>query len=190
MPPKHTLSPQAIAEARKSYDEGAATLGSIATQLGLSLSAFRELRQQEDWPARPARRSRAITAAKQEQTVDPSASESDDEMDVSVNTRQMAQRLETTVRKQLQNVESRLRKDGADAAERNARTLASLVKSLVELRRLDDQGKGEKDRMNPVPDGGINEQPPRDLEELRQELAAHLEGMQPDREFRSGDTKI
>jgi len=55
----------------------------------------------------------------------------------SEDNRAFARRIETAVRSEINAVEKRLGSMRASTAESNARTLASLVKSLTELRRLD-----------------------------------------------------
>lgn len=207
--------PISLSEARALYDAGA-PVARVAGELGLTVRAFRTLRERNGWPMRPAAttasaarqkppNARATKAKGPKRTASakpksarpkrvtsrpvkgaaaapPDAPHADaprldvspvatdaSAVDVPAIRRQLQQRLQ----KEIAGVGARFESGSEVAAERTARMLASLVKSLAELRRLEaldpsDEGtSGDADERD--------ERPPRDLETLREELSRALE---------------
>lgn len=70
--------------------------------------------------------------------------------------------------------ETALESGGTKSIEQSARVLASLVRSLAELKRMSsDASRGEEEERNGAE--AIDDEPPRQLAELREELARRLE---------------
>lgn len=208
-----SISPELLIEARRLYEAGQSQV-SIAKFLGISCPSLRKYMSVWGWVPRsrqtPVRVKQAIDripAAPQESSdCGAFAAERgpDDSQDKShsrasqdcngpdIDTRALAHRVETVVRQELSGIEKRLSAVADPAeAERNARVLASLVKSLNELAKLDatkqriaqgasSEGRsGEHDGVSPDPYD--TDLPPRDLAALRAELAVRLERMQEQR---------
>lgn len=149
--PPLTLSAEEVAQARRLYDDNA-TLDSICTRLKVSKTWFRKFREANGWPPRPCF-GRASTSSPGR----TAASE------------RLVQRLEATVEREYARVERALQ-SGA-SSEIDARTLASLVKSLAELKRIKRENRVE----NEHDAAEARDDPPRELAELRAELARRIE---------------
>jgi uncharacterized membrane protein YccC len=85
----------------------------------------------------------------------------------------LVERVSRSIERELLRIDTileRLGDDGQQAeAERRARTLASLARTLKEVTNL----RNEQEKQKPVDDDDI----PRDIEQLRRELARRLEGL-------------
>ena len=165
--------PISHSEARALYDSGA-PVAHVAKALGLSADAFRRLRQKQGWPMRPSpivRRSSAPPPAPTMQPDDPTTETADDPP---VNLPDVRRRVGDAAQSELAKVHRLLASGKTEDVERNARLLASLVKTLAELRRLEalDPLAGAP---TPAAEGQDDERPPRDLATLRDELARALE---------------
>lgn len=160
-------SAAAIAKARALYDEGLTPLQDIGLGLKLSRHAFLTLRRQLDWPTRPAAAKAANPAPK------PRLTHSD--ADEAVDTGALKRRLAHALRREIARVESELETVAPPGAERKARILASLVKTLADLRRLDDTMKQASH--GGAQDDGRDDGPPRDLATLRQALVERLDDL-------------
>jgi hypothetical protein len=180
-----------IPEARALYD-GGAPVAHIAKALNMKAGAFRRLRQKHGWPMRPSpivvrtsaaapKRSvrnrkvapaAAIAPAGEEEAAPAEASLPPGALDLPAFRRQIAD----AAHSELSKVQKTLASGKTEDVERNARLLASLVKSLAELRRLEalDPPGGVT---APAVEGQDDEPPPRDLDALRDELARALERM-------------
>src|SRR4051794_6098696 len=112
----------ALARARALYDDGATPLTKIAAGLKLSPSAFRALRKSEAWPERGATASPAA----------PVEAASDESLD----TIALERRLVRALRREIARAESEIENTAHPGAERKARILGLLVKTLGDLRRL------------------------------------------------------
>jgi hypothetical protein len=91
-----------------------------------------------------------------------------------VNLPKVRQQVADATQRELAKVHKKLASGTTEDVERNARLLASLVKSLAELRRLealDPLGGAQA----PAVEGQDDQRPPRDLDTLRDELARALE---------------
>jgi hypothetical protein len=160
----------AIAKARALYEKGCVPLHEIAATLKLSRHAFLSLRRQLDWPARST-----TTPPAPPQPGEPPEPATDE----AVDTGALKRRLGRALRREIARVESELEQIAPPGAERKARILASLVKTLTDLRRLDEPKK---------PDGqggaqdGRDDGPPRDLAALRQALVDRLENLRGQRD--------
>lgn len=86
----------------------------------------------------------------------------------------LVERVSRSIERELSRIDTILERVGEDAgqhaeAERRARTLASLARTLREVTNL----RNEQEKQKPVDDDDI----PRDIEQLRRELARRLEGL-------------
>ncbi|MFN3888991.1 MAG: hypothetical protein ACK4MV_01245 [Beijerinckiaceae bacterium] len=180
--------PISLSEARALYD-GGAPVAHVAAALGLKADAFRRFRKKHGWPLRPspvARRAdagpalaaarepphapRATSAAAGDEGEPPATS--DPPVDLPSVRRQVAD----AAQRELSKVQRTLSSGKTEDIERNARLLASLVKSLAELRRLESLDPLNAGAPSAV-EGQDDQRPPRDLETLRDELARALERM-------------
>ena len=108
------------------------------------------------------------------------------------NTAKLLNRVESAVRRELASVEERLGASGPAEAERNARVLASLVKSLADLVKLDVMREGASGGAGNEGNTGHHERapgdlyeidlPPKDLAALREELAVRLRRLRESRD--------
>lgn len=163
--PRKTAPPpaQKIAQGRLLYDAGA-PIPEILAVLGLSVGQFRRFRETHGWPLRPsacARPSADAPAPAKATPADPV---------------RLIARLEDAVEREFARAESALDKQAPKTAEASARTLATLVKALAELKRLRrDADAPTEDAARDDDDADEPDAPPRDLAELRAELARRLE---------------
>ncbi len=194
--------PLSLTEARALYDSGA-PVTHVAAALGLKAAAFRKLRLLHNWPLRPSpivrspgkvaapkttgtktnpskTKPRKLSAAKQ-QPAPPSALDVQlaplaEGEPVRVNLPAVTRQVAEATQRELAKVHKTLASGTTEGVERNARLLASLVKSLAELRRLEALNPlgGAK---APAVEGQDDQRPPRDLDTLRDELARALERM-------------
>lgn len=148
----------ALARARRLYEAGDVPLGRIADQLHLSAAAFRALRRREQWPprAKPA--------------LPPERHPLADADDGSLDTRALERRLVRALRREIARAESEIEQAAPPGAERKARILGLLVKTLGDLRKLgsDERWLAQKDETYDSHEDG------RDLAALRAALAGRL----------------
>eukprot|EP01037_Dinobryon_pediforme_P009570 gene9570-9646_t len=118
-------------QAQALYDTSLCTLDDIAKSLGLTPLAFRKARHLWGWPERPPRALRHLPADGLPNLAGPDPAPL-----------ALADKIEAQLGRELAAVEAMLRQSPAAvqpaaAAEKRARTIGSLVRALVELRRLD-----------------------------------------------------
>jgi hypothetical protein len=168
--PKKTSPPSAqkIAQARLLYDAGA-PIAEILALLGLSVGQFRRFRAAKGWPLRPSACAKPAGVAP---APAPAAADSG----------RLIARLEDAVEREFARAETALDKHAPKTAEASARTLATLVKALAELKRLRrDADEAREDAPCEDDDAPEPDAPPRDLAELRAELARRLERLRGER---------
>ena len=166
MPLSHT-------KARALYDSGA-PVAQVAAVLGLKPDAFRRFRKKRGWPLRPS------PIAKRAAPPPPVAAAEPHEGAGEAPAKAVAlrRRLSDMTNDNLTSVQKSLASGSTKDIERNARVLASLVKTLSELRRLEElEPRAEAPREAGDDD---DEPPPRDIETLRAELARALERLSAD----------
>ena len=192
--------PLSLAEARALYD-GGAPVTAVAAALEIDARAFLRLRKTYNWPLRPSpiatgakpahgdkrpRLARTKSAKRKRasgKTAPPPASAPSETAPADlapVNIPAVRRQVETAVQANLASVQNTLASGDTADIERNARLLASLVKSLAELRRLEALEPRSDDNTGAA-DGNEDERPPRDIETLRDELARALERMSVER---------
>lgn len=170
--PKKTSPPSAakIAQARLIYDAGA-PIPEILALLSLSVGQFRRFREAKGWPLRPSACAKPAAAAPAPATRADSG--------------HLIARLEDAVEREFARAEVALDKHAPKTVEASARTLATLVKALAELKRLRrdaDEAREDAPRQDDDADDATEpDAPPRDLAELRAELARRLERLRGER---------
>ena len=173
---KHDALPRdTVTQAKLLYDAGVTPLAELSAMLGMSERAFRRYREREGWPMRASpikRKSAAETQAM--------ARESAPDAPPKTESRSLIARLEEAVEREFVRAETALATCGAKAApktmETRARVLASLVRSLAELKRMNRDAGAAREEDGRGRDASEDE-PPRELAELREELARRLERM-------------
>ncbi len=147
----------ALARARRLYEAGDVPLGRIADQLHMSAAAFRALRKREQWPPR----------AGDAPTLKTPAPDNDD---ASLDTLALERRLVRALRREIARAESEIEQTAPPGAERKARILGLLVKTLGDLRKLGsaESAAAQKDGAHDTTDDG------RDLAALRATLAGRV----------------
>jgi hypothetical protein len=169
------LDPDRLSAAHALYLEGKASVASIATSLGLTTGAFYRLRLRDGWPTRPnpivARQSTppafqqdSASAAWDKPPPPAQAPAGEDDA-------QLTDRLERALAREVSSFEADADPQAAPAG-RNVRILASLVKTLAELRKLEAAPKSKR-RKGQMHDGQA-QRPPRDLATLREDIAQRL----------------
>ncbi len=150
----------ALARARRLYVAGDVSLGRIAETLNMSAAAFRALRQREQWPARGEPPVPAPVSARGNAPEDES----------SLDTIALERRLVRALRREIARAESEIEQAAPPGAERKARILGLLVKTLGDLRKLgtDERAQAQKAAADE------STEDPRDLAALRQALAGRL----------------
>jgi hypothetical protein len=161
-----------IDQAKLLYDSGVAPVSEVAKLLDMSARQFRAFRLKHGWPLRASACAPKNGEAKQkENTVGPLRGKPP---------RALIARLEDAIAREFARTEAALAKQTPKTMEASARTLASLVKTLAELKRMsrdaapDAEAAGEKDERSAAADEYLDA-PPRELAELRAELARRLE---------------
>ncbi len=177
-------SSEEVAQARLLYDSGLTPLSEIRALLGMSAHRFHAYRVQHGWPLRPklcqpvdddktkaAPANDPIRTPRNDTNVRPISPERlrDAQM--------MILRLEDAVTREFVRAETALARQSPKNAETSARTLSSLVKTLVELKKMPPpsavpEGPGDADEEED------DDPPPRDINELRAELARRLERLE------------
>ena len=148
----------ALVRARTLYDANDVSLAEIAKGLKLTPAAFRALRQREQWPPRG----------------DVPVPDIDE---ASLDTLALERRLVRALRREIARAESEIEQTAPPGAERKARILGLLVKTLGDLRKLnhDERAQAQKTTSDDTDN--------RDLATLRQALARRLGELR----HRSGD---
>jgi hypothetical protein len=157
--PSRADSETTIDKAKLLYDAGVEPLTKLREMLGMSEKQFRTFRLANGWPMRasPIKRAAHDMPA-------PRAKPS----------KSLITRLEQAVEREFARAESALQKGGAKNIEASARVLASLVRSLSELKRMNRDASRAEEGDESGADRSADE-PPRELAELREELARRLE---------------
>ncbi|WP_457795743.1 hypothetical protein [Methylocystis sp. S23] len=146
-----------IAQAKLLYD-GGARIAEIAALLRMTEREFRTFRDINGWPIR-------APACKRKQNEEPAPS-----VKKPLDAGPLIARLEDAVEREFARAEAALSKQAPKTIEASARTLATLVKTLAELKRMRREADETKEDATGADDDGSDE-PPRELAELRAELA-------------------
>jgi hypothetical protein len=127
------------------------------------------LRKRENWPERGA--------GPAPPTRDP-VEASDETLD----TLALERRLVRALRREIARAESEIENTAHPGAERKARILGLLVKTLGDLRRLGAADKAHAQRGVDDKDDREHDEPPRELAALREALAERLESLRGERD--------
>ena len=154
------------------------TLGDIPADFGVSLSTLRDRMKEWDWPPRlKALAAIRREAARRLEGLEPGlgkavplsvrqASLPNEPPAPPIDLGQVAHALGRNALQQLESLEAAVARGKADP-ERAARTLASLSRTLAAARAMEQKGDVSLD--------DDADEPPRSLEDIRQELARHLD---------------
>ncbi len=193
-----SISLARLRQVRRAFESGLAPVPLLARGLGVTPATFRKLMREKGWIQNTATDQHVVTARPQQrrrtpQTVaktiaapahidvradDPQTAEDHLEAGTlsasALDTGAIARRVEATLVHEISSVGNALARPDTQIVERDARFLTSLVKAVVELRRLENaeatpRRKGGHDRA---------ERPPRDMAALRADLIAKLERLQ------------
>jgi hypothetical protein len=176
-------SSEKVAQARLLYDSGLTPLSEIRTLLGMSVHRFHAFRVHNGWPLRP----KLCKPADEDeaQTAPAKAAAHMPRNDTNVrpisperlrDVQMMIMRLEDAVTREFVRTETALARQSPKNAETSARTLSSLVKTLVELKKMPPAAAPQK-AVDPEEEED-DDPPPRDIDELRAELARRLERLE------------
>jgi hypothetical protein len=177
MPAKRiVISPEKQAEGRYLYEQTFTPMGDIAGQLGISRDTLRKRVKEWRWNKR-AHDPYAARCTERPAASDPGADQKQLPGYPGVPEERVAlvERLQGMVERQIEATETMLPLPAtADEAERNGRALASLLRTLRELKRL---------QAPPAPETADDDHTvPHDLDELRRELSRKLEALVAGRE--------
>jgi hypothetical protein len=158
---KVILTPELVEEARLVYDAGAVSVDEIAAMLGIKRAAFFNFRKKHGWKLRSVFNHPERTEEPNLAPILPGRSRTPDEL---------VPKIEAAINREFAHIEHALAHGHPRDAEKTARTMASLVRSLAELKRVqrDAQGHGTHN-------DGAGEPPARDLADLKAELARRLD---------------
>jgi hypothetical protein len=178
--PVHLLTPERVEEARLLYEAGIVPVEDVVALLEMSRDAFYRFRHAQGWQLRrPPMRQRAF-AAKQEAAT-PGAPERPPAPVAPMTLDEMIPKIEAAINREFALAEHALAHGEPRNAEKTAKTMASLVRSLAELKRVKREAQGHE-RHN----DGPGEAPTRDLDELKAELARRLDRLRRARDAERG----
>ena len=181
-PPRKQIAPELIAEGRRLYEQTLARVDDIAAMMGISRSWFQQRAREWGWSRRRANagitdlarvlRSRAVASVtskaggKPRNDTPPAGS--------TTQATALAARIQSVVEREMDAVDRVLNTLGpADQgeAERAARTLASLAKTMREIAAL-----MLPEQVTP-PDETDDDSVPRDIDEFRRALARRIDAL-------------
>jgi hypothetical protein len=169
------LSPEEVEDARLMYDAGAVPVEEIAATLGLKRAAFYNLRKKLGWKPRRPFNHPEPTGPLSGLEAGPAAPVTPRSLD------ELIPKIEAAINREFAHAEHALAHGEPRNAEKTAKTMASLVRSLAELKRVKRDSQGH-DRQN----DGAGEPPARDLAELKAELARRLDRLRRARDAEQG----
>lgn len=170
------LTPEKIEQARLVYEAGVRPVDEVGDMLAMKPGRFLSFRKKNGWALRPSPIKRRGADAGLPDGAAGGAS-----------SRRLVARLEDAVEREFTHAEAALAKRNPKAIEARARALASLVRSLAELKRMSRDGApspGEAREGDERTTDESSDTPPRQLAELRAELARRLERLRGDGEAR------
>jgi hypothetical protein len=188
---KIEIAPERIAEGKQLYELTETPVPDIAAMMGISPRTL--TRRVVEWGWTPRRAPRHVTdralvaAAPAVAVVNAAPGAADDSLAPEARTAANAARIQKIVKRGLDAVERVLDKVGpADegGAERSARTLAAVARTLQEMAAITTPDEGAP------PDEADDDPVPRDIDEFRNELARRIHALidaQSDDESEDGD---
>ena len=184
MTPRHTiLSPEKVEETRLLYEAGAVPVRDCMSNIGLKRDAFYTLVHTLNWKLRrPPANARGDVSAATKARLGVAQEEQSPQVALKPLTLdEMIPKIEAALNREFAHVEHALAHGHPRDAEKTAKTMASLVRSLAELKRVKREAQGH-DRQN----DGPGEPPARDLAELKAELARRLDRLRRARDAERG----
>ena len=167
---KVILTPELVEETRLVYDAGSVSVEEVAAMLGFKRAAFFNFRKKQGWKLR-----RPFNHPERSEEASPAAP-------VRRLTRdELVPKIEAAIDREFAHVEHALAHGHPRDAEKTARTMASLVRSLAELKRVQRDAPGHGTNND-----GAGEPPARDLAELKAELARRLDRLRRARDAERG----
>ncbi|WP_363346170.1 hypothetical protein [Methylocystis echinoides] len=158
-----------ITQAKLLYDAGA-PIAEILALLSMSAPQFRRFREANGWPLRASACKRKADPP-DAPTAGPAADPG-----------RLILRLEDAVEREFARAEAALEKHAPKTLEASARTIATLVKALAELKRMRREADAPRETATSADDHpDADAEPPRELAELRAELARRLERLRGER---------
>jgi hypothetical protein len=178
---RHTiLSPEKVEETRLLYEAGAVPVRDCMANIGLKRDAFYTLVHTLNWQLRrPPMNARGDVSAatKARLAVAPEEEQSPEIAVKPLSLDEMIPKIEAALNREFAHVEHALAHGAPRNAEKTARTMASLVRSLAELKRVKREAQGHETQSD-----GAGEPPARDLAELKAELARRLDRLRRSRD--------
>jgi hypothetical protein len=183
------LSPEKVEETRLLYEANVVPVRDCMVNIGLKRDAFYALANAQGWKLRrpPATRRGDVTdasdATKTHETkrAAPEVPEKPPVPVAPLKPDELIPKIEAAINREFAHAEHALAHGEPRNAEKTARTMASLVRSLAELKRVqrDAQGHGTQS-------DAAGETPARDLAELKAELARRLDRLRRSRDAGPG----
>jgi hypothetical protein len=163
-----------VEQARLLYDAGIVPVDEIAAMLRMSRDGFYRFRQREGWAPRLAfgrhRHRDGVIRSAPELTV----------RDLSPD--EFVAQLETMIGRELAGTQHALAHDDPTTAERKAKVMASLVRSVAELKRMPRGVRPTERHDDGADEPPARDLPARDLDELKAELARRLDRLRRSRD--------
>jgi hypothetical protein len=181
---RHTiLSPEKVEETRLLYEANVVPTRECMANIGMKPDAFYALVHAQGWKLRrppvhargdvsSATSARLGAAVEEEKPPTPVRPLTPDEL---------IPKIEAAINREFAHAEHALAHGEPRNAEKTAKTMASLVRSLAELKRVQRDAQGHERHNH-----GADEPPARDLAELKAELARRLDRLRRARDAEQG----
>jgi hypothetical protein len=187
-PPKKPIAPELIAEGRRLYERTLTPTHDIASMMGISRSTFNNRLNDWGWTRRGVNSpavdiARAVRGAGRRRR-GYAGGRCTDRCGAPAQRLALAARIQGVVESQMDAIDRVLQALGPSEqgeAERTARTLASLARTLREIAALTQPDEGAP------PDDTDDDPIPRDIDEFRNELARRIHGLIEARQAGAGD---
>jgi hypothetical protein len=181
---RHTIiSPEKVEETRLLYEADVVPVRECMANIGMKHDAFYTLVHTQGWKLRrpPVHAREDVSRATKARLGVPDEEEKPPVPVTPLTTDEMIPKLEVAIAREFAHAEHALAHGEPRNAEKTAKTMASLVRSLAELKRVkrDTQGHGTQKE-------GADEPPARDLAELKAELARRLDRLRHARDAEQG----
>jgi hypothetical protein len=181
---RHTiLSPEKVEEARLLYEANVIPVYEVAATIGMKRDAFYTLVRAQGWKLRrpPIHARGDVSAATKARLDGPVEAEKPPVAVAPMAPDELIPKIEAAIAREFAHAEHALAHGEPRNAEKTAKTMASLVRSLAELKRVQRDAHGH-DRHN----NDADEPPARDLAELKAELARRLDRLRRARDAEHG----
>jgi hypothetical protein len=173
-------TPELVEEARLLYDAQVEPLEAIEKMLGLNRIGFYRFRVREGWPMRKHGGDHTAVYERRGNDSAPDAPLSPEA--TRLNHDELIGKLEAAINREFAHAEHALAHGEPRNAEKNAKVMASLVRSLAELKRVPRGAPAAHEKQKE----GADEPPARGLAELKAELARRLDRLRRARDAEQG----